>query len=145
MKPQVLLAIVLGFVCDNVRADDAATIKDVERAIAELNNAFAKQDVATIKRLLADDHVAITPYYNGLATKEDQLKNLADLKMTEYQSSQVKITLVAKDTARITYQLAQKGTYKGKDLHPKNYAAAIWVNRQGMWLEVFYQETALTK
>lgn len=146
MKPQLLLATLLGlFLSGTARADDAAIIKEVDKAITELNNAFAKQDIPTIKRLLADDHVAITPYYNGLATKEDQLKSMADLKVTEYQPGQLKITLIAKDTALITYQVGQKGTYKGKELAPKSYASAVWVNRKGVWLEAFYQETALAK
>jgi ketosteroid isomerase-like protein len=146
MSRRLLLAALLGMsLAATARADDAATIKEVEKAIADLNNAFAKADVPTIKRLMGDDHVAITPYYNGLATKEDQLKSLAELKISEYKPSQLKIALVAKDTVRITYQLTQKGTYKGKDLHANNYAAAVWVNRNGMWVEVFYQETALAK
>jgi hypothetical protein len=146
MKAKFLLAAALGLLlAPGAGADDAATIKEVERALAELNQAFAKQDVPTIKRLMAEDHVAITPYYNGLATKEEQLKTLAELKTSGYKSSQLKIALIAKDTARITYQLSQKGTYKGKELSAISYAAAIWVNRNGMWLEVFYQETALAK
>lgn len=146
MKPKLLLAAMLGlFLSFGARADDAATIKEVEKAIQALNTAFTKQDTAAIKRLTTDDHVAITPYYDGVASRDEQLKSLADFKTTEYKSTQMKITLIAKDAALITYQLSQKGTYKGKELHPKNYASAVWVNRNGAWLEAFYQETALTK
>src|SRR5262245_15081769 len=132
MNRKLLLTAVLGlFISFGARADDAASIKEVEKAIQALNDAFAKQDAAAIKRLTTDDSVAITPYYNGLATRDEQLKTLGDFKTTEYKSAQMKITLIAKDTALVTYQLTQKGTHKGKELHPNNYASAVWVNRKG--------------
>jgi uncharacterized protein (TIGR02246 family) len=143
MKAKALLIVAVGlFGVSVVRADDAAT-KEVEKAIQALNEAFTKHDAAAIKRLTVEEHVAITPYYNGPATIAEQLKMLAEFKTTEYQVAQQQIRLIAKDTALVTYQLTQKGTYKGKELLPKNYASAVWVNRNGKWLEAFYQETAL--
>ena len=41
--------------------------------------------------------------------------------------------------------LTQKGTYKGKPVAPKNYVAAVWVNKDGKWLEASYQETPLAE
>lgn len=144
MKAKLLLAAVIGLgIVSSGRADDA-TVKEVEKAIQALNEAFAKQDAAAIKKLVTDEHIAITPYYGGLATRDEQFKTLPDLKTTEYTVSQMKITLLTKDVALITYQLAQKGTFKGTELSPKNYASAVWVKRDGKWLEASYQETALT-
>jgi ketosteroid isomerase-like protein len=124
-------------------APQDGSVKEVEKALRALNEAFKKRDAEAIQRLMMDTHVAITPYYGGPATRADQLKALPDLKMTEYKPGEMKITLVNKDTALVTYPLTQMGTYKGKELPAKSYASAVWVQQGGKWLEAFYQETAL--
>lgn len=124
------------------RADDA--VKEVEKAIRALNDAFAARDVDTIKRLTADDHVAITPYY-PVQNKGEQLRSLDNLKLTEYTSGKIDVKLITTDVALITYPLTQKGTYKGKALAAKSIASAVWVKRHGKWVEIAYQETALAE
>jgi uncharacterized protein (TIGR02246 family) len=118
-------------------------IKEVEKAINELNTAFEKQDAEAIRRLTTPDHVAVTPYYNGPATRDEQIKTLSEFKLKEYTSGDIKVRMLSADVALITYQLVMKGTYKGKELAAKSQAAAVWVKKGGQWREAFYQETAL--
>jgi ketosteroid isomerase-like protein len=116
--------------------------KEVQKSLEVLNDAFAKQDEATIKKLMTEDHVAVTPY-GGKQSRADQLKNLPELKITEYTASEARLTMLTKDSAMITYVLAQKGTYKGKDLPAKVYASSVWIKRDGKWQEALYQETTI--
>jgi ketosteroid isomerase-like protein len=142
MKLRVFAVLAAGLLMGADAPQDSAS-KDVEKALRALNEAFKNRDADAIQRLMTDNHVAITPYYRGPRTKAEQLKNLPDLKMTEYTMGAVKVTLISKDIALITYPLTMKGTYQGKELAPKNYASAVWVLQNGKWLEASYQETAI--
>lgn len=142
MQRRCLLILAAMLTVAAAAAQDAA-LKDVEKAMNALNDAFKNRDADKIQRLITDNHVAITSYYGGPQNKAEQLKTLPDLKMSEYSSTDVKVTLLDKDTALVTYALTLKGTYKGKELPAKNYAAAVWVLQGGKWLEAFYQETPL--
>lgn len=123
-------------------AGDAATIKEVEKALKILNDAFTNQDAVTIRRLMIEEHVAVTPYY-GLANKAEELRSLSDLKLTEYKASGMKVTLIARDAALITYSLKLDGTFKGKSVASRNHVVAVWVKRDGNWQEASYQETPI--
>src|SRR5262249_12693895 len=124
------------------RADDASA-KDVEKAIAELNQAFEKADARKVKALMTDDHVAVTAYYGGPQNRDQEIEGLPDHKLTEYRSGKMKVRLLGKDAALVSYELAMKGTYKGKPVPARSYASAVWVRQGGKWLEAFYQETDL--
>jgi ketosteroid isomerase-like protein len=125
-----------------VRADDSE-VKAVEKAITALNQAFEKGDVKKVRALMTDDHIAVTPSYGGPLAREEQLKGLADLKLAEYRAGKMKVRLLGRDAALVTYELSMKGTYRGKPVPPRCYASAVWARQGGKWLEAFYQETAL--
>jgi ketosteroid isomerase-like protein len=147
MKTIVLTAAAAAILAFGAGAakDDEDAIRDIKKAMRTLNEAFAKGDADGIKRLTLDDHVAITPYFGGPKSIGEQLKNLADLKVPDYAAGEMSVKLLTKDAALVTYPLLQKGTYKGQPVHSKNYAAAVWVNRGGKWLEASYQETPLSE
>src|SRR5262245_9840629 len=125
--------------------DDEWAVKEIRQALRSLSDAFAKGQSDTIKRLTTDGHVSITPCYGGPQTRAEQLNNLADLKVPDYVAGEIGVTLLTRETALVTYPLTQKGTYKGKPVAAKNYVAAVWVNRNGKWLEASYQETPLAE
>ena len=141
MRSKVFLAFAAALLlaADNPKPDAA-----VRKAIDALNQAFVKKDKESLQRLLADDHIAITPYYDGPASKAEQMQALPDLKLGEYKAGEMKFTWIGKDVVLITYPLSQKGTFKGKELAARAYAAAVWVNRGGNWIEASYQETPLS-
>jgi ketosteroid isomerase-like protein len=143
VKTKMLIVLTASLLIGAGAGQDGAAVKEVEQAIRTLNEAFVKKDADTIRRLMADEHLAITAYYGGAQTKAEQLKNLPDYQVTEYTSGKTTVTLLSKDVALVSYPLTQKGTLKGKPLSQKNYAAAVWVNRDGKWLEASYQETPL--
>jgi hypothetical protein len=142
MKPTILLAAAVTLVSGAEAPKDDAAAREVEQSLRALNAAYAKQDVATLRRLFATDHMSITQC-SGIMDRETHLKNLAAWTIAEYQEADLKVTMLTKDTARVTYQLTAKRTYKGKKLPAKSYAVSIWINRDGSWQEASYQETPI--
>lgn len=142
MKRKLLLTVAVGLLLGADAPKNDAAIKDVEKAILALNKAFEKRDTEAIKALTTDEHVSITSYA-GSQNKAAQLKDMPELKITEYKEGDLKVTLVSKDVALVRYHLTQKGTYRGKALPLKSHATAVWVQRGGKWLETAYQETPI--
>jgi hypothetical protein len=74
-------------------------------------------------------------------SKAQQLASLPELNLSEYSARNLRVHSLGKDVALVTYSLSQKGTFKGKEVPSQNFASAIWVHRNGKWLEAFYQDT----
>jgi uncharacterized protein (TIGR02246 family) len=142
MRTFTLPLFALAFAASCASADDAA--KEVEKAISTLNDAFKTGHPEPIKALMTDDHVAVTPWA-GTQTRDEQVKTLPELKLSEYAAGKMTIRLLGPDAALVTYPLTMKGTFKGKDVPAKNFASAVWVKKDGKWLEAYYQETPLDK
>jgi len=142
MFAKLLLAALLTATCSTVNAGDST--KEVEKAISALNDAFKAGVPGPIKSLLTEDHLSVTTW-GGRQTREESLKTLPELKLKEYAVSGMKVTLLGKEAALVTYSLGLKGTFKGKDVPEKNFASAVWVRKDGIWLEAYYQETPLEK
>lgn len=140
MKAQALLAVAAGLLLAADAADD--TRAKVLQSLRTLNNAYVKKDLDAMKKLMADDHLAILGS-GQRQTKEEHLKSLADLKLTEYTMDDIKTTMPAKDMVIVTYKSTVKGAFKGVELPAKIMASSVWANRNGTWLEVLYQETPL--
>lgn len=143
MRPKLLISLATCLFLGAHTPQAASPAKEVEQAINVLNEAFQKRDADAIQRLMTDDHISVTPYYGGPTTKAQQIKNLPDLQLTQYTAEKLTVTSITKDVALVTYPLTMKGTFKGKEVAPRSFASAVWVNRGGKWLEAYYQETAL--
>ena len=143
MKAKLLAVVAVGLSLGAGGPGDETAAKGVEKALRLLNEAFARRDAEAIKRLTTADHVAVTGSYGGPQTREQQLKSLNDLKLTEYRAGKLKVTVLSKDVALVTYPLSLKGTFKGVPVPARNFASAVWVLRDGRWREAFYQETPL--
>ena len=141
MNPKTLVILVAGLLVGADAPNDEAADKEVQRAITALNAAFEHRDASAIRRLMTDDHVSVTAYYGGPMSKAQQLASLPELNLSEYSAGKLHVRFLDKDVALVTYSLTQKGTFKGKEVPPHNYASAIWVKRSGKWLEAYYQDT----
>lgn len=136
----LLVGCVLG---TQARGEDAA--REVKEAIEKLNAAFEKGDAATVGGLMTRDHVAVTPYYGKPQSREEQLRTLGETKLSEYSAGRLQLRVLGKEVVLVTYPLKMKGTYRSKPVPESSHASAIWVKREGKWLEAYYQETALEK
>ena len=144
MKRQLLLILGVSFLIAADAPGDAVTAKKVQDFLQTLNNAYIKKDLDTMKRLMTDDHLAILA--SGVRqTKAEHLKTLPDLQLTEYTMHEVKTTQPAKGVVIVTYRGSIKGTYKGKELPASVMVTSTWVDRNGQWAEVLYQETPIAK
>jgi len=143
MRRTVLAVVAVGLLLGADAPGDEKVVQEVKKALGALNDAFQKGDAAAVKKLMTDDHVAVTPSYGGPQKRDEQLASLPDLKLTEYVVGTLRVKLLGQDAALVTYPLTMKGTYKGKEVPQKTFASAVWVKKDGKWLEAFYQETAL--
>lgn len=125
------------------QADDKTT-GEVLKALNLLNDAFTKPDPEAIRRLMTADHVAILPY-KGVMNKDEQIRTLPHLRLSEYKTGKQTVRLVTPDVAIISYSLRMKGTFQGKPVPMNSHAVAVWVRREGKWQEASYQETALER
>jgi hypothetical protein len=60
------------------------------------------------------------------------------------QISDLKVIIVSKDTALVTFRAALKGAYRGKPVTSTVLARQAWIRRDGKWMEASYQETPVT-
>ncbi len=144
MKPKgvlVLAAVLWIGGIGKVAAEDLPGHKEVEKGIQVLSQLFVKGDKNGIMGLMTVDHIAITPYYGGPLTVLEELKNLSDHRLEEYGMGKAKLTSMAKGVVLVHYPLTLKGTYKEKTVSGKYHVGAVWVQRDGKWLEAFYQES----
>lgn len=144
MRTLTQFALLVALLTTATSARAADTAKDVENAITALNEAFKVGDATAIKAMETDDHLSVTSW-GGTQTREESIKTLPDLKLSEYKPVKIKITVLGPDAALVTYPLEIKGTYKGKDVPAKSFASAVWVRKGEKWLEHYYQETPLEK
>jgi hypothetical protein len=142
MNPKFVVALAVGLL---LGADDPkeAVVQEVRKAITALNEAFHARDAGKLKALMTADHVAVTASYEGPLARDAQLKSLPDLDLAEYKAGTMRVKLLDKDVALVTYPLTMKGKFKGKEVPHKSFASAVWVRREGKWLEAYYQETSL--
>lgn len=124
-------------------AGDAETVEAINQAAAKLDRAFEQQDAATIKQLMTADHVAVTPYYDGPQSIDDQIASLPDLKYEQTNLGEVDVALLGADLAQRSFSAALDGTFKGKPIPRQVFVSELWVKGEGGWQEKFYQVTAM--
>ena len=66
---------------------DADTIAAINASSNALDEAFTKKDVAKIKALMTEDHLTVTPYYDGPQTVDDQLASLGEYDWSQASSA----------------------------------------------------------
>jgi len=125
------------------KAGEAEIIAEVNKAAEALDEAFERQDADAIKQLMAPDHLAVTPYYDGPQNVAEQLATPAELHYSQTNLDEAAVTLLGPDAALRTFRARLDGTFKGKPIAPNVYVSQLLVKRDGAWMERFYQVTAL--
>jgi hypothetical protein len=103
-------------------------------------DAFRRKDADGFKKLLAPEFMGITG--SGPANTEQTVTTMKDIEITDVTFADWKMKTIDKDAVLLTYTAKVKGTYKGTAV-PEGpyYEAAAYVNRNGEWLAIYYQET----
>jgi hypothetical protein len=103
-------------------------------------DSIKQKDYDAFGKMLASDYIEVTD--EGVFDKAGIVADIKDFNLTDVTFSDWKMLSIDNDAAIITYNTTLKATYKGKDVPPGPYrAAGAWVNRDGTWLAVFYQQT----
>jgi len=107
-------------------------------------DAFRKKDADAFGKLVATDYLEITD--NGVMDKATTIAGMKDFEITDLTFADWKMLPVDKDAVIITYTATIKGTAKGKEVPPGPYReASAYVNRNGEWVAIYYQETIINK
>ena len=107
-------------------------------------DAFKRKDADAFKKMLAPEYVEV--HDSGVAEGPKVVDDMKDVELSDVTFADWKMTTIDKDLVLLTYTTTQKGTYKGQAFPEGPYRnAAAWVNRNGEWLAVYFQETRVSK
>ncbi len=107
-------------------------------------DAFRKKDADAFGKLLAPEYTEVGD--TGVMDKAVAIASMKDFELSDVTFSDWKMLPVDKDAVIITYTTNLKGTYKGKDIPPDPArTAAAYVNRNGEWLAIYFQDTRVRK
>ena len=118
--------------------------KELLATVQLLDEAFVARDAKTIRKFAAPNHISIASRYQFF-NLDDQLKTLSKLKLSSNKSGPKKVIWISADVALVTYEAKLVGTYAGKIIDSRVRVLTTWVRRDGKWIEISYQETALNE
>jgi hypothetical protein len=101
-------------------------------------DAFKRKDADAFKKTAAPEYTEITG--NGVRDLAATVANMNDVNLTDVTFADWKMTTIDKDLLLLTYTTTQKGTYKGESFDGPYRHAAAWINRNGEWLAIYFQE-----
>jgi hypothetical protein len=82
---------------------------------------------------------------DGVYDREGVIASMTDFDFADVTFSEWKMLTIDKDAVILIYNLNEKATYKGHAIPSGPYrAAAAYVNRNGQWLAIYYQQTLVT-
>jgi hypothetical protein len=101
---------------------------------------FKRKDADAFKKYLLPDYFGVTA--TGVSDTAQSLVGMKDTELSDVTFGDWKLTTIDKDAVLLTYTVNVKGSYKGKPI-PEGpyYEASAYVNRNGEWLNIYYQET----
>lgn len=103
-------------------------------------DAFRKKDADAFGKMVTPDYLEVTDA--GPMDKATSIAGIKDFDISDVTFADWKMLPVDKDAVIITYTVNVKGTYKGQAVPPGPYReASAYVNRNGEWLAIYYQET----
>lgn len=110
----------------------------------ELWEGWKNKNAAPFEKLIPADGLLVAE--QGVETKAELLKDIAGnpCEIKSYSFDNVKMTMINKDAALVTYKAAQDYTCMGHAGPTPVYASSVYVKRKGQWLNILHQETAAT-
>jgi len=103
-------------------------------------DAFRRKDADGFKKMLAADYIEVLD--SGTMTGDAAIAGMKDFEISDVTFADWKMTTIDKDAALLTYTVKVKGSYKGNAVPEGPYhEASAYVNRNGEWLTIYYQET----
>jgi hypothetical protein len=106
-------------------------------------DAFRRKDADAFKKTIAAEFTEVTS--NGVRDNAGALASMQDVTFSDLTFADWKMTTIDKDLVLLTYTTTQKGTFKGEAFEGQNRHCAAWVNRNGEWVGIYFQETPVSK
>ncbi len=122
---------------------DAETIAAINGSSKALDAAFAARDVDAIRSLMTADHISVTPYYDGPQSVDDQIASLPEFDFSQTILGEPSVVLLSPKVALRTFVAGFEGAFKGKPLPTRVFVNETLINRDGKWIERFFQVTAM--
>jgi hypothetical protein len=138
--------IVLAFgVTILARTQTESVEQELIRLENEWNDAWVSRNVAVFDRIEADEYFMTTDEGNFITKAQD----IADVKSgedsaTSVVSDEFKVR-VYRDAAVVTYRMAVKGQYKGKDNSYQFRWTDIWIRKDGRWQVVAAHQSRIAQ
>ena len=145
----VLLLVVLVSVCSaqNRKGSKAAGGTDTLQSLLmakekELWEGWKNKNAAPFEKLISADGLLVAE--QGVETKAQLVKDIAEnpCENKSYSFDEIKLTMINRDVALVTYKAAQDYTCMGHAGPTPVYASSVYVKRKGQWLNILHQETA---
>jgi Domain of unknown function (DUF4440) len=126
---------------------ELAEVKRLERAMWQ---AWKDRDLATIRGRTANDYKTVTEEGPEKAGGFDDLvKSFDRFQVRGFEIDKMVAQPVGPDTVVVSYNAHIDASYSGQDISRDLAEAAVWVKREGRWVNVFLHEItrpkALTK
>ena len=103
-------------------------------------DAIKQKDWDGFAKTLASDYIEVLD--GGVHDKASTLTEIKDFDLSDVTFADWKMLTIDKDAVIITYTATAKAKFKGEAVPPGPYReASVYVNRNGEWVTVFYQET----
>src|SRR5215813_5296443 len=116
------------------------TVDDISAKEKAAWDGFKKKDETAFKKYLLPDYFGVTA--TGVSDTAQSVTGMKDTELSDFTLADWKLTTIDKDAVLLTYTATVKGTYKGKPLpNGPYYEASAYVNRNGEWMNIYYQET----
>lgn len=116
---------------------------EINAGINRLAEAFSTGDPSEIRALMTEDHLSVTSYYGRPFSVDEQVGTLGDFAYELVEMGPHEIEMIDAKTALVTARSTVSGSFQGRDIPEEIIVSQIWVERDGEWLEHFYQETPL--
>ena len=109
----------------------------------EVWEALRTGDVERDSRMLSEEFLGV--YESGFANKKDHFSELlTGPKISEYNLSQERIIVMAKNLVLLAYLAEFKRISTNGSASEKMYVSSIWCNQNGVWENIFSQDTTAT-
>ena len=103
-------------------------------------DAIKKKDWDGFAKMLASDYLEVLD--DGVHDKAKSVESVKDFDLSDVSYADWKMLPIDKDAVIITYSVTVKANFKGQPAPPGPYReASVYVNRNGEWITIFYQET----
>ena len=105
--------------------------------------AWKNKNGSFFQTFLADDAVSISG--SGVEGKAASVKSISTMpcEVKGYSLDNFKLTMIDKNSALLTYSAKQDFSCNGKAGPPQVWASSVFVKRNGKWLNISHQETAV--